>query len=329
MVVAETKTLVIGGTGLVGRFLLNQLLQYGHSVDVVTRNAAKLTISSASVRAVVADIASPDWLQHSALHLAEYDVVYHLAYATTGDDAYDRAVTVDSVRAVIEGLRAIVDGRSRHFVYTGSMVVFGSMPGDHIVTEASVKNGDTPYASNKIAATQLALQAGPGLLCTVLHPTGVYAEYSSRIDSYRELLSRNYVPDHLSRHGVNNIIYADDLARALVQCLNRPRDHLAEEYIVNGESKLFTEWFAELASTVRRRSWIQLPVFTRHVCRGPLRRLLNSVGIGCPLPFAEKKESVFERKTTFCSGKARAHFGFDPQTLFQRVCQRLQEEAAR
>jgi nucleoside-diphosphate-sugar epimerase len=322
------KVLVIGGTGLVGRFLLQRLVQKGCDIDVITRDPGKLTVVSEQIRPVVADLANQDWLPCSAVRLADYDVVYHLAYATSGNDAYDRSVTVDSVRTLVDRLRGISDGRSRHFVYTGSMVVFGAHPPDRTVTEASAKNGDTPYAENKIAATMCAMAAAPGLFCTVLHPTGVYAEHSSRINSYRALLAYNYVPTQLSKRSINSIVYADDVAAALWQCLDRPRDRLAEEYIINGETKLFVEWFSELSGTVRSRTWVRLPPVTRHICRGRLRRLLNAVGVGCPLPFAEKKGSVFERETLYSSDKARKHFGFAPQTSFRQVCERLRAEEA-
>jgi nucleoside-diphosphate-sugar epimerase len=277
---------------------------------------------------VVADLADGDWLLRSALRLADYEVVYHLAYAAGEDDVYNRAVTVDSVRALVDGLRVLADGRPRHFVYTGSMVVFGANPTDRTVTEASAKRADTLYAENKIAATMCAMGATPGLLCTVIHPTGVYAEHSSRINSYRALLAHNYVPNQLSKRSVNNIVYADDVAVALLQCLDRPRDRLAEEYIINGETKLFVEWFSELSGTVRSRSWVRLPAFTRHICRGVVRRFLNSFGVGCPLPFAEKKGSVFAQETVYSSDKAREHFGFNPQMSFRQVCERLQAERA-
>ena len=168
-----------------------------------------------------------------------------------------------------------------------------------------------------------AMVGAPGLLCTVLHPTGVYAEHSPRINSYRSLLAHNYVPIQLSKRSVNNIVYADDVATALLQCLNRPRDRPAEEYIINGEAKLFVEWFSELSQTVNSQAWVRLPAFTRYVCRGAVRRFLNVFGVGCPLPFAEKKGSVFEQETVYCSDKAREHFGFSPQTSFREVCERL------
>jgi nucleoside-diphosphate-sugar epimerase len=320
------KVLVIGGSGLIGRFLLKRLVQNGHHIDLVTRDPSKLAVVSLNIRTVVADIALQDWLYRNTLHLANYDVVYHLAYATSGDDAYNRAVTVDSVRILVDGLRALAVERLRHFVYTGSMVVFGARPTDRTVTETSAKIGDSPYAENKIAATICAMEPGPGLLCTVLHPTGVYSEHSARINRYRTLLAHNYIPNHFGSKSINNIVYADDVAAALVQCLDRPRNQSAEEYIINGETKSFSDWFSELSETTHRRSWVRLPAFTRYFCRGPVRRLLNTFGVGCPLPFSENKGSVFEQEAIYSCDKARQHFGFSPETSFREVCDRLRSE---
>jgi nucleoside-diphosphate-sugar epimerase len=319
------RILVIGGTGLLGGYLLRRLIQKKCHIDLITRNPANLTVVSDDIHPIVIDIAKKDWLHPSELCLADYDVIYHLAYATSGDEAYDRAVTVDSVCVLNNALRELADDRERHFIYVGSMVVFGANPDDRTVTEASPKRGDTLYAKQKIAATKCAMVASPSLLCTVLHLTGVYTEFSSRIDSYRAILMHNYIPNHLSKKSINNIVHADDVSYALVLCIDRPRDQLAEEYIINGEIKPFVEWFSELSGTVRCRSWLYLPSFTRYVCRGGLRRFLNIIGIGCPLPYAEKKGSVFDQETVYSSEKARQHFGFNPQITFRQVCEQLKE----
>ena len=275
---------------------------------------------------ISADLGNPYWLELAEINLNQYDVIYHLAYAIHSDEKYNYAVTVDSVRILIDGLSRISDGRKRHFVYAGSMVVFGVSSPQRAITENHPHNANSMYAQNKLAATRLAMSPPDGVISTVLHPTAVYAETSPRIAKYRKLLTYNYVPS-VNNLGVNNIIYADDFALALLQCLDRPLDNVAEEYIINGESIQFYDWFSHLSSTVRKKSWVVLPAFTSYVCRGAIRRLLNSFHIGCPVYFQSARVTPLTQTSTFSSAKASRDFSFKAKTLFSEVCNRLAESA--
>lgn len=325
------NALVLGGSGLVGRYLVARLIKDGHAVDVLTRDAAR--VSGSGARALVADLSQPDWLTRAGIGLANYDAIFHLAYATRTDEQYNRTVTVDSVRAVMDGLRTLSDGKPRHVVYIGSMVVFGATPADSVVTEQSARVGDTTYAANKLAATQLALEPMPHVHRSVLHPTGVYDASSRRIKQYRGLLESNYIPMRHGGSGFNNIVHADDVALAALMCLDRARRDPAphgEEFIINGEVVVYRDWFAQLAETVENKSWLRLPPLARPLCRGPVRRLLNAAGVCCPLPIPDYKLSAYEMQTEFSSAKARTHFGYAPQRpSFREMCASLRTPPSR
>jgi len=313
--------LVLGGTGLIGRYLLKRLLALGHNVHVVSRNPDKVQFNSVSLQVIRADIGSADWL--GKIDAGSYHVIYHLAYATTEDEAYNRTVTVDSVRLLMNQLKNLGNENVRHFVYVGSMVVFGLSPKDSIVTEISEKIADSVYAANKIAATTLALDSSAPFLTTVIHPTGVYDETSKRIEFYRQLLEQNYIPALSSGNGINNIVYADDVALALINCLNRPTKNKSEEYLINGEAIAYREWLGLLEKTVKQRNKVRVPAFMKVVFRGPIRRFVNSLGVRCPIYISKNKQSEYERKTIFSSAKATADFSYAPRIKFIDVCSRL------
>lgn len=311
------NALVLGGTGLVGQYLVPRLVGQGFDVDIVSRGESGVIGGEPNVRLINADLQNPDWIEFAGLRLERYDVIYHLAYAVGPDEARNRAVTVDSVGLLLEGLSGISVQRKRHFVYVGSMAVFGVRPADEVVTESSRRNADSEYAENKLAATNLAMTPVRGVVCTVLHPTGVYDEKSSRINKYRKLLSANYVPA-LPKLGMNNIVHADDVANALVLCLDRGLEENAE-YIINGESVSFRDWFSCLESTVESRCRLRLPEAFRFICRGPIRNLLNRLHICCPIYFSNRMDSPLFKESVFSSNRAFEDFGYRSMYSFKET----------
>jgi nucleoside-diphosphate-sugar epimerase len=303
--------LIIGGTGLVGRYLLTRLAMGGHDVSVVTRDARRVP---GPARAIVADISLAGWLD--AIDPAAYDHVVHMAYATSGVADYDRAVTVTSVRDTIEHFRG---SSLKHFVLLGSMSVFGMELPAGKLDERMPRVPDCDYARNKIEAAGAAMGAGVGFPVSVLHPTGVYADGSKRLNMYAEILSQGYILLKEGGCGINNIVHADDVAAAIVAAANRELGGQAEEYIINGETISFADWLKAQEMDLGVADRIRLPAILAPVCRGPVRRMLAAVGLRAPITLPAYKAAMFERKAAFSSEKALAHFGWRASRRFTDV----------
>ncbi|RTL52728.1 MAG: NAD-dependent epimerase/dehydratase family protein [Rhodocyclaceae bacterium] len=126
--------LVIGGTGFIGRYLVQGLTAQGLGVRVVTRGvgSAQLALAGLPVELAPGDLADPAFM---ASALAGIEVVYHLAKAAgeRWDDyvRHDVAVT----RNIAE--QALAAG-VRRFIYTGTIDSYYS------AREGDVITGDTP-----------------------------------------------------------------------------------------------------------------------------------------------------------------------------------------
>lgn len=313
------KVLVLGGTGLVGGYLVSRLLAAGRSVDVLSRDCSRVPTAD-RLRAIRGDLAEPSWLGHPELALASYDAVYHLAYATTPDSGYDRAVTTESVVSLVRALDGMGDTGPRHVVYLGSMAVFGATPPAR-VDESAPRVGDTAYATNKIDATRALLNHAGSYLATVLHPTGVYdMERSKRIRSYTELLASRYIVTAAGALGTTNIVHADDVAAACVQALDRPSAPRSVEYLINGESLSYAEWFASLEKWLGVDGYRRVPEPIAAVARvvpAPVRRLAR---LRLPARVPDYKAAAFEHVAVFDSSKAAAELGFHPIHRFRDLC---------
>jgi nucleoside-diphosphate-sugar epimerase len=298
------RSLVFGGTGLIGRHLIRRLVVADHQVDVVTRRAEQVLPGA---RAIVADISEPQW-QAKIPSLGGYDVICHLAYATTGNEAYDRAVTVGSVHALLRDSSIAGVG---HIVYVGSMTVFGQQLSDGVIDESAPRIGDTSYGANKLAAARAVLESDMSGMVSVLHPTGVYAKGSKRLETYAEMFRNGYIP-MLRGSGYNNVVHADDVAAAIIACLDRKAGRRADEYIINGEVIPYADWFLALERRIGVASYPRVPTWLSPMVRGPFRRAALALKIRPALQVPAYKVASYERKTIFSAEKAARDFGFAP-----------------
>lgn len=307
----ETKPLswlVIGGTGLVGRYLLSRLAMDGHKVSVITRDPKRVPIPA---RPIVADISQAGWLD--AIDPALYDFVVHMAYATTGNASYDRAVTMTSVAETVEYFR---DSPLKHFVLLGSMSVFGMELPAGMLDEQIPRVPDCEYAKNKIDAVSTAVSADVKFPISVLHPTGVYADGSERLNMYSNTLSQGYILFKAGGQGINNIVHAADVAAAIVAVTNRKLGARVEEYIINGETISFADWLGALERCFGVEERKRIPAALAPICRGPMRRILAAMGFRVPIALPAYKAAIFERRATLSSDKAKLHFTWQANSRF-------------
>lgn len=303
--------LVIGGTGLIGQYLLNRLARDGHEVSVVTREPKRVPQQA---HPIVADISQTGWLD--AIDPTDYDYVVHMAYATTGYADYDRAVTVTSVTDTVRHFRK---SPPKHFVLLGSMSVFGMELPLGILDEHMPRVPDCEYARNKIDAASAAMEADVEFPISILHPTGVYAEGSKRLNMYSGMLSQGYIVLQAGGQGINNIVHADDVAAAIVAVTRRKLGGRVEEYIINGEAISFANWLEALEDCLGVKERKRLPVVLAPICRGPVRRILAALGLRAPIALPAYKAALFERKAVLSSDRAMAHFGWHPSYSFANI----------
>lgn len=155
---AEPRVLVVGGTGFIGKRLVDSLVRRGHAVRVLTRNAnaARLELGGPGVEVMQGSHGDAATLDRA---LQGIDIVYHLAKA-------EGKRWADYVANDIEPTRALADAALRHgikrFVYTGTIDSYSS-------DNASVRiTGETPldsalrgrnlYAQSKAACEALLRQ---------------------------------------------------------------------------------------------------------------------------------------------------------------------------
>lgn len=166
------KVLVTGGTGFIGRYMVNALMKQGADVTVLSRTPSG---GKQNYRTVVGDLEQPGMLEGVC---QDMDIVFHLGgYAHAVDQREDKSeeinwrVTVEGTRALLE--QSIKAGVSR-FLFFSSVKAMGE-GGKACLDETSVSAPVTSYGKAKREAERIVLDACQrGLPATVLRLPMVY-----------------------------------------------------------------------------------------------------------------------------------------------------------
>jgi hypothetical protein len=113
---------LLGATGMVGDFLLQEALARGHDVRALARNPAKLAHYGSRITVIEGDARDPAAV--SAL-LDGADVVVSAVGPVRADGAAARTVNLDATRSVVQAMQQ--HGIVRYVVVSGAAIV---MPGD-------------------------------------------------------------------------------------------------------------------------------------------------------------------------------------------------------
>jgi dihydroflavonol-4-reductase len=250
----STQVLVTGGTGFIGRHLVEALLEDGHPVRMLARNPAK-------ARRLFADrvqIVEGHLLDAASLAAAceGMEVIYHvggLYRFGPGHAAELKEVNVEGTRRL---LAAAVRCKPRIFVHVSSAGVLQSE--QSLATEADLpakRPHFSPYKASKWDAEQVMLQAVadgfPAVLTSPTCPIGAGDEEPTPTGAMVKDFLEGRFP-FLCHTGLN-FIGVEDVARGLMAAARRGRP--GGRYIL-GNKNLY---LAEFLALVGREAGIPIP----------------------------------------------------------------------
>jgi UDP-glucose 4-epimerase len=290
-----SHALVLGGSGFIGSWLVERLLDEGAEVTVLD-HAAPETPPGAPVRRIEADVTEET--VGEILAQAPVDAVFHLANAALVPPSVDGPAEdlVRNVVTTIAALEALRRARSRAvMVFVSSAAVYGDAQ-YHPMDEDHPLEPKSPYGVSKLAAEgYVRLYARlHGLRGLTVRPFSIYGPRQRKLVVY-DVLARLRGGERPLRmlgspDASRDFVFVEDAARALV-VLARAATADGEAYnVASGRSTSLRE----LATMLVAASGIEADVeFTGEVRAGdPLNWTGNpqkagALGVQCDTPLAE------------------------------------------
>lgn len=221
-----SRVLVSGGSGFVGRFIVEDLLRQGHEVRVSGRTQPSETFFTRPVR----------FIRHELDPETDFDELFsgvdcfvHAAFdhlsghyrGGEGDDPgnFRRRNQCASVRLFEAARRAGV----RRAVFLSSRAVYGTQPTGIALDEETSCRPDTLYGEVKLAVEEeLRKLSRPGFETVSLRVTGVYGPSGGRKPHKWSALIEGYLAGRPVMPRVGTEVHGEDVATAVVLLLDAP-----------------------------------------------------------------------------------------------------------
>lgn len=315
------KVLVTGSTGLVGHALTALLVEQGHQVRALVRNANKaLATVPKGVELLVGDITQPASLVPA---MKGVELVFHAA-GMPEQFVVDRAI-FDQVnrQGTANVLEAALAAGVQRVVYTSTMDVFAAPQGGTLVeTNLDTAMKPTAYGRSKVAAeAEVERFREQGLSVVMLNPSGVYGPSPSRVGLNRGItqLLAGRVP--LLPPGGVSVVCCEGLAKVHLAAAERGQD--GERYLVS-DTYVTMEELARAVSDAA--GGVQVPATAPGWLLRGVAEVWTLVGPWSPIPpLVTPGELMFlDWQVRVDSTRAQQELGFEPTPLAEGLARTLE-----
>lgn len=209
--------LVTGGTGFVGRHLVESLLADGrHRVHVLVRDPGKQRTSTLpdAAQQVQGDLFACEPLP------ADIEAVFHLAAVTKARNAAEfTRVNVDGTRALMEKLQRLP--KLQRVVLLSSLAAAGPNRGPDALSEEMPAAPISRYGLSKQAQEEVVASCAPAPYVILRAPIVFGPGDMDMLDAFR-VIRRGIVPLLGRKERRYSVIYVKDLTRAMIAAATGP-----------------------------------------------------------------------------------------------------------
>lgn len=214
-VIENKRILITGATGFIGGRIIERLFFESQNNEVITliRDLSRISRIARfnKIKLIKGDILDLEMLTYATKGI---DFIFHCAYGNSGDEEYQRKVTVNGTRNICEA--ATRNGNK--LIYLSTISVYGDDPPPLVDENTPFRKSKDIYTKSKIEAEKIVWEyiRKHSLFATIIRPTVVYGPYSPvwTINLINQLKRKNLVLiDH--GNGLCNHLYIDNLIDAL------------------------------------------------------------------------------------------------------------------
>lgn len=259
----EKKLLVTGASGFVGRALVNELVEKGHSVVAVSRK--QLTLTKLIEQVQIRDVS--EWRNWSDL-LTGVDVIVHAAArAHVMDDDSNALAEYRRVNryATIQLAKQAAQAGVRRFIFLSSIKVNGesTLP-DKPFSESDACMPVDPYGLSKWEAEQALMQIAheTGLEVVIIRPPVIYGPgVKGNFASMMHWVSQGTPLPFARVKNQRSLLALDNLVSFIISCLDHPNAANETFLLSDGEDLALPEIIQKIAYCEGRKArLIPVPV---------------------------------------------------------------------
>ena len=310
------RAFVTGGTGLIGRHMVEVLLDRGWEVVVLARDHERARdLEGRGVRIVIGDVTQADF----GPELAGADVLFHhAAWFEVGvrDVEAMRRVNVQGTANVLALAKR--EGVSR-VVYTSTAGLFPSSP-EQPATETTSPAAlvREPYVVTKLEAHEfVAREMAAGAPITIVAPAAVFGDRdTSQLAQSLALVVRRRLPTLPSGFGLNTWVHAADVAEGhlLAATVGRPgQTYLLGDRVLSMYAFLDAAAAAAGVPSPRRRVPMAVARFAARFSEWNARRTGRA-----PL-LSRSALALSALNVVVDASKARRELGWSPRPFHERL----------
>jgi dihydroflavonol-4-reductase len=299
---------ITGGTGFIGRHLVEHLLERGEKVRVLTRRAdlVRRLWATPNVEPWVGDLTVPETLGDFAMNAR---VVYHLA-GEIRDATRFHQVNVTGTKNLLKVCR---HQELERFVYLSSTGVMGAS-GTGIINESMPCHPQSDYEKSKYAGEMEAVAASKKLQTpvTILRPPNVFGEGRRQNGDLWLAWLRAIQKGRFRFFGrgnpVANYVYVGDVVRGCLLVTER-KEAVGGVYIVSDPCSL-RDFVSSAAQFLGVETPGTLPIWLGYA----LAVVLEGVGrmAGFSPPLTVNRVRALTNRLSYSSEKLRKELGFTP-----------------
>lgn len=302
----EAETLVTGGTGFLGRYLLSKLA----AADTVLLGRRRLE----GWPHVEADLGTPESIPEGL----RFDRVFHVAghaHRRPRTEEEKRAFYTVNLDATQRLLHVLSPKPPRQFLLISTVAVYGRSRGE-LLNETTTRDAQDPYGDSKKQAEDavLAWAQTHGVTASIIRlplvaGRGAPGNLAAMIGAMRKGWYVGISPNEARR----SMVWADDVAAALPSIATRGGTY----HLTDGEHPRIAELEAGLARVLGRGGVLKVPRFAARFA-GELGQTAESIS-GKRLPVNRVLLDKLMATLTFSDLKARGEIAWRPSPVLSHL----------